>query len=359
MALLFMDSFDHYVTADVAKKWTTSTISGAGSGIVIVAGAARTGAAGLRANYGSGSASGGLFSKTLVPSGAGVVIGFAFRTDVVPPASNGTGIVAVFDGGTPQLSFVLLTDMRLQVKCGTPDGGTVLGTTAAAITSVDVWCYLEVAATIDPAAGVVTIRVNGVEALSLTGQNTRNTAATQWTAVRLGIQVGVTGTSPGVSRECDYDDLYVLDQSGSAPWNTFLGDCRVDPCLPTGAGATTGWTPSAGANWQCVDDAAPNDDTDYTSATTPGLTDTFVIGDAPTGVIYGVQAVLIAKKVEIGTASLSAVVRHSGVDYPGAEIPASISYSGLLDIFETNPATGLQFTTAEFNAAEFGYQKVI
>ena len=31
MALLFMDSFDHYVTADLLEKWTTAGVGGTGA----------------------------------------------------------------------------------------------------------------------------------------------------------------------------------------------------------------------------------------------------------------------------------------------------------------------------------------
>ena len=46
----------------------------------------------------------------------------------------------------------------------------------------------------------------------------------------------------------DIDDLYICDGTGSAPHNTFLGDCRVDTLLPTADGTAQQWTPSTGTH---------------------------------------------------------------------------------------------------------------
>jgi hypothetical protein len=156
-----------------------------------------------------------------------------------------------------------------------------------------------------------------------------------------------------------FDDFYVLDGTGPAPLNGFLGDCRVDVRLPTAAGATTGWTPSAGANWAAVDDAAPNADTDYVSAATSPLTDTYTIQDAPVpgALLYGVQLCASLKKSDAGTCSVAPVVRHSGVDYPGTAVNPGTAYAFAVVPYGTNPGTGAPWTEADFNAAEFGIKR--
>jgi hypothetical protein len=133
----------------------------------------------------------------------------------------------------------------------------------------------------------------------------------------------------------------------------------VDARFPTAAGATTGWTPSTGANWAAVDDAAPNDDTDYTSAAAAALTDTFVTQDAPVAgaTIYGVQHCLAVKKSDAGFATIAPVIRHGTTNYPGADLAPGTTYAYALSIAATNPGTSAQWTEAGFNAAEFGYTR--
>jgi len=357
MALLFIDSFDHYVTADLTEKWSASAVTGGGA-IAIGAGTGRRASQGLQANCGGGSTNPTYYVQKVLPAAdATFVVGMAVRVPTGLIGTAGLALAGVRDGGTTQISLRLNNDFTLTVLRGIHNG-TVLGTTTATMTAAT-FGYLELKVLIHPSAGTVDLRLNGVSVLSLTAQNTRASAASQWTSVILGMFDAVTFSALGSSKIADYDDLYVLDGTGAAPWNTFLGDCRVDALSPTAAGATTGWTPSTGANWSCVDETAPNDDTDYTSATTIGLTDTFVVQDIPVAgsVIYGVQHNLSVKKMDAGAALIAPVVRHGGADFVGADIAPGTTYAYGLQVAQVNPGTSAAWTEAGFNAAEFGYKK--
>ena len=67
------------------------------------------------------------------------------------------------------------------------------------------------------------------------------------------------------------DDIYVADSSGTFN-NDLLGDIRIDNVHPNGAGNYTQFTPSAGANYECVDDN-PYDAANYVSHITLGEKD--------------------------------------------------------------------------------------
>ena len=351
MALLFMDSFDNYVTADLLEKWTTTAVGGSDT-LGIQAAAGRRSSGGLRhahiTNSNAGSA-----SKVLTASGATAIVGVALK---MPTPAFYTGVLTIVQATSAQVSLRVNTDLTLSVYRGAFNSGTLLGTTVTPIVA-NVFAYLELKVLLSTTVGTIDLRVNGASVLALTSQNTQATGSATWTAVALGQHAA--GGSDANNHTKDFDDLYVLDGSGAAPWNDFLGDCRVDVCVPTGAGATTGWTPSAGANWQCVDDAAPNDDTDYTSAASAGLVDTFVVQDAPVAgaAIYGVQHCLSVKKTDAGIATIAPVIRHSGVDYVGADLFPATGYAYALAIAATNPGTGVAWTDAGFNAAEFGYKR--
>jgi hypothetical protein len=144
-----------------------------------------------------------------------------------------------------------------------------------------------------------------------------------------------------------------LDQ----PLNDFFGRVRVDARVPTGAGATTGFTPLAGSNWQNVDDAAPDDDTTYSSATTV-VTDTFVVQDAPVAgaTIFGVQHNLSMKKSDAGVCTVAPVIRHSGADNVGSNINPSTSYGlAVNQTTQVHQLSGLKLISMH----EFGYKRTV
>jgi len=348
MALLFMDSFDHYATADLADKWTSlSAVSGSNT----IGAFGRRGSGGYRCVQSAftGGASGCYVQKGLAPTGAGFVVGVACKPSAAPGSAAVT-FLTIQEGATVQVALRLNQDLTLSAL----RGGTAVATSASPLSTATM-SYVEFRGLIDPSVGTLDVRVNGVGVLTFSG-NTRQTANSAWTALALGCNpAGIVGGALTL----DFDDLYVCDRSGSAPWNDFLGDCRVDARLPTAAGATTGWTPLAGANWDAVNDAAPDDDTTYTSTSTLNATDTFVTQDAPVvgATIFGVQQCLNLKKMDAGTCTVAPVIRHSGIDYPGAAIAPGTTYAYGLAVAATNPGTGAAWTEADFNAAEFGYKR--
>jgi hypothetical protein len=359
MALLFMDSFDHYATADLQAKWTANVLGSQFVNSILASGRRGSGCFRIAPNGVQSSSTITYLNKTLAPvDPTTCIIGVAFAiSSATVPGTLGLPVATVRDGSTTQLTLRLNNNLTLSVLRGSPSG-TLLGTTASAI-SAGSFAYLEWKVVIHPTAGTVDLRINGVSALSLTTQNTRNTANNSWNNITLGPPDSVGSIWGTIAGTVDWDDLYVLDGSGSAPLNGFLGDVRVDARYPTAAGATTAWTPSTGANWAAVDDAAPNADTDYTASSTVGQTDTFTTQDAPVvgATIYGVQHCLNLKKMDAGVCAVAPVVRHSGVDYPGADLVPSTAYVYGLQIAAVNPGTGVAWTEAGFNAAEFGYKK--
>lgn len=362
MALLFMDSFDHYVTADVTEKWS-SIESGFFGQATINATSGRRSSGGFRINDGgSGNANayGGL-RKTLAPGDATGIVGVSVTMPALAPhTTNGFPVTMFRLGTTIQVSLRVNSNRTLSAVRGGWATGTVLGTSSATLPTTAT--YVELKVKIHASTGTVDVRLNGISILSLTGQNTSPGASEAWTVVGLGIpsEASSPSWSGTPSLNVDFDDFYVCDGTGAAPWNDMLGDVRVDPRQPTAAGATTGWTPSAGNNWQNVDELPPNDDGDYNSAASASLTDTFTVQDVPVAgaTIYGVQVNLTSRKTDAGTCTIAPVIRHSSVDYQGTAFAPGTGYANNQAIYQTNPGTSAQWTESEFNAAEFGYIRV-
>jgi hypothetical protein len=277
-------------------------------------------------------------SRTLTAQGTWV-LGFRVRLAQTPSA-----VCGVLDTATVQVDLLGNADGTLSVRRG---GSTVLGTSTATL-ALNTWYYVELKVVGSGTSGAATVRVNGTAVLTLTGVNTQQTANATANTVRLGQQA--------TSGNLDYDDVYVLDGSGGV--NTdFLGDCRVEQVLPTGAGATTAWTPSAGANYAAVDDAPPNGDTDYVSSATAGQTDTYACGDlavATSGTVKAVQATASCRKDDAGSRSVALVTRPGSTDRVGATQSVLDTYSMLPQVWDTNPDTAAAWTVAEVNASQFG-----
>lgn len=341
MTMLFVDGFDHYATADITLKWSSITV---GSPTIQSASGRR----------GTGCLRGGTLvgiRKTFA-SAATLVVGFAYK--YVGALSAGR-ICSFEDSGSAQVSVHINSDGTLKVVQG---ASTNLGSSSAAALSAGTWYYIEFKATISDAAGTYEIKINGVTAVSGSSVDTKATANA--TANSLIIGGIATVTSGGGATSTDYDDVYLLNSSGSVN-NDFLGDVRVDAYLPSGAGNTTQWTASAGSNYQCVDESPQNGDTDYVQTSTVNNKDTYAFADmthTPSN-IYAVQINAIAKKDDAGTRSICLVTRSGGSDTDGAtQALSAASYSDFTEVRETDPNTSAAWTKTNFNSAEFGIKLV-
>jgi hypothetical protein len=220
--LLFADSFDHYATADVLKKWNSS--NGSFVGIGATAGR-RGGGAILLPSAGSGAT---YVVKVLPSSYNTLIVGVAFKLSALSSLNSGNGcqIFSFYDNGTVQCTLNVAQDGTLRVV----RGATLLGTSAAVIT-VGTFYYIEFKVTFSTTVGTYDVHVNGSSVLSGSGVNTANAATT--TAGQF--YLGTTGSFLGAPVPT-YDDLYICDTSGSTN-NNFLGDVRID-CLRPNADGT-------------------------------------------------------------------------------------------------------------------------
>jgi hypothetical protein len=327
MALRFIDGFDHYATADLIQKW-----NGSGGTGTITSAAARTGPAGFR--LGDSNAT----ITKIIDAQATWIVGFAFRT----AAMQANARLIQFDDG-PSVSHVDLRTDATTNKLVLTRNGTVLGTSTIVLQN-NTFYYIEVKVTINDSTGVAVLKVNGVTEINLSGQDTRNGGNSTADRFTIRGQGGVT----------DFDDIYICDGTGGSN-NDFLGDCKVETLVPTGAGNSTQWAPSTGSNWQNVDDATPNGDTDYNSDGTVSDKDTYAMSNLVTtsGTVYGVQSIVSAKKDDAGSRSIHAVVRSGSSETNGSDVTMTASYVQKQDVFETKPGGGT-WSISDVNAMEAG-----
>lgn len=343
MSLLFIDGFDHYATADITRKGWTITGPSLSSSASIAAGTGRRGSGALKF-----TSSPDLHLNKSIPNSATVVMGAAYKA----AASGNQDIWTVKDVSTQQVTLSVSSTGILQVYRGNGVvfSSTLLGQSTLAI-PFNAFVYLEWKVTISPTVGAVEVRVNGDPWITLTNQNTRNSANSFANVVALGSH----GQTSSGGNDFWFDDLYVCDTSGSAN-NTFLGDCRVDALHPSADGTYSAFAPSTGtAHWSLVDDPTL-DGADYVSSSTVGVKDSYQFSDL-TGnpaQVFGVQLANAVMKDDAGARQVANLVRSGGTDAQSAAAGVGTSLAYNLSVHETDPATGAAWTVSGVNAAQFG-----
>jgi len=379
MALLFMDSFDHYATADITEKWTaiTTVVNGIGKAPIIGA-YGRNGTSGLRTATAGGGTDVALGPTiTVAPTGGVCLFGAALKyanlsAFAVYPCGKeawkggGVGegsnyIVRCFNNNDALWFARVNTDGTISVL---RDPGTtscvVLGTTTNAL-QAGVFAYVELKVTVHDSTGTVDVRINGAAGLSLTGQNTRGTGASNaWTNLRVGY---MAMDPPTTVNTLDIDDLVAMDGSGARN-NAFLGDVTIGCLHPDADGNSHAWvlstgTPDNNEDYLCVDEALVNDDTDYISTATVNAKSTFSMQDVAAGAnVKAVQIVTAQRKAAEGPGLIKHVVRSNSTDYDLTEQGiGGTSYAFLRSVVEVDPATSAAWTESGFNSVEIGIKK--
>lgn len=226
-------------------------------------------------------------------------------------------------------------------------GSTLLGQSAAGVFTFDAWSsYVEDRAVLTGGVagtdGQNGIRVNGVDVLGIfTTDNNESGVGHTCTHIRFGsISAGTASPDPVVL----VDDYYVIGHDASAtdetpyltdenvPLASTAVDIRIGAFLPSGAGANSGWTPLAGANWENVDDplsAGADSDTTYVSAT--NATDTYdwqTFNPEGIGSLFAIQFVCHWMATRLVNANLGGVLLSHYFRYTNDAAVTSSGFQG-------------------------------
>lgn len=336
MAILFIDGFDHYATAEITRKWDRA----GGFETIQTANPRRTGSGYLRISAGTSSRH---VSKILSGTPNTVVMGFAIR---IGSYAGHQGIVRLYRKGSVTCSVQIAADGSIEVRRGSYNG-TLIEASAAAVIPINAWTYIEAKIYIHDSAGTYEVRVNGISIVDGTGVDTKAEADAGADMASI--------FSPDVSGEnIDIDDLYIDDAD-------FQGNCRVDTLWPSGAGNYAQWTPSPSGtdNHNNVDDATDqDDDTTHNETGVLNEIDSFAFDniDAILGSeIKAVAVNLATRKTDAGARKITPLMRMGGSDYLGTEVDIFDTYMTLQEVFE-NPLDALSeaWEDSDVNDAEVG-----
>lgn len=337
MAVLFMDSFSHYLTSQILRKWGSL----AANPVIQNTTSLHPGAVGC-INFPSSGTENNVISRTFT-SAATFIVGFFVQFSNPLIVST---FLQTYDTGTLHLDLRLDATGHLVVT----RNGTALVTSVNAF-SANTWYHIEFKATIHDSAGVVEVRVNGssVNWIPSTGSlDTRNAANASINQIKLrnggnGNAVTVTG-------------LWVLDTTGSVA-NDFLGPKRVVCLRPVGVGNYSQWTPNYAGNFVNVQDEVADDDSTFNQSATANQIDTFPMTEVPAGAsVYGVQHCILARQDAGAQRTIAPVDRISSTDYVGTTYNTGATYLYHLVPETVSPATSAAWTAAELNGAEAGYK---
>lgn len=344
MALLMLDSFEHYGTQS-SRKWT--------DGGSIDNALVRTGTnAGFIHAFSS-------FNMTFGPEYRTLTAGLAYNTQAFansPFTFNGV------DGARANLGHY--GDGRFTVSCtaGTSPPSTF-------VMSVNQWFYLEfncvltltfIDASHYSRSYAMEARINEATILTASFSETVNKPLPGGT--RGFSDMGLGG--PGGGNNAHIDDFYLTD-------GEFLGDIKVGVLYPNAVGDSSDWTPTSGANWSNVEEHTPDDDTTTVSATSVGKKDLYNLDDLPGGFAYtivGAQALWLVKKSDAGAAAIKGVWKSAGTEIDqdkGHDFladgyhPSFTSYLYAMQPERKSLFTGLDWTAAEINALQLGIKRVI
>lgn len=155
-----------------------------------------------------------------------------------------------------------------------------------------------------------------------------------------------------------FTDLVICDSSG-ADHTGFQGDVDIETLRPDGAGNYSAWTPSAGSNYQNVDETTPDGDTTYNSTSTTNNRDSYSMSSLSraTGTVKAVLVNLVTRSPEGNHDQVKTFLRTGGVDLDSSGKSAGqFSFIHRRYAFNTD-ADGSAWTIAKVNAMEVGVQR--
>jgi hypothetical protein len=296
----------------------------------------------------------GFLGKQVSASGT-LIVGFAIKPGNDTQDDNNN--ILTFSDYEKDLdnhiSLRLFQGRHLQILSG---GSTYLGVALNVLTP-DRWSYIEFKVTFSNSVGAFELRSNGMSIISDTNVDTVSSSgvSSDFVAIR-----GVTGHGANnASNQTLFDDWYICDTTGAAN-NDFLGPIKVESLLPNASGDDSDWTPSAGSNFENVNEVPEDGSTTYNESSTSGHLDLF---NAPSlvfidGDIFGVvveskltctaaQALGCTPTLKSSTTEGAGTTEYVTDDHWWVEVSS---------LFEEDPNATAAWTVATINSMQFGYE---
>lgn len=248
--------------------------------------------------------------------------------------------------GTDHVSFTmnfLTRTITMNYQTGSTD--CVIGSFA-----YNSWNFLQVRVHIGNSDGSIQCWQNGTSIGSVINVDTENTGGPtchQWTLTS--------------GNQIRFANLLIYTETGAVP-NVRTPETRIYAALSNANGASTGFTANGATNnWECIDEQPSDDDSTYVSAAAAPTSDLYdypAQAIAAGAAVYGVAVEYNARKDDAGANEIDGLIRSGGTTYAGGTPNVLTStYQRFRRLWDTDPATAAQWTTANANAAQTGVRR--
>ena len=330
MALEYADSFDTYTTAEVVRRYPTSTAAAIGSP-----------GPGGSGQFMVASPSNGSFTFNITARDE-YYIGFDLLNTTVTASASNLITIQTAAGAT----ICLIThDTALQTTFGN----------SSAVFANNVWYQVQIHIVRSPTVGLLTVKVDGVTVINLAGLNTGAASIG-----KIAIGLGVSTFSQILSQIAN---LWVFNTLGSHSNGFPTGRIKVQPLLPAADGTYQSWTPNSGvSHFNRVNEAQADDDTTYNSTVASGNKDSYTIGALPgtPAQIHGVIVTAITRKTDVNSKNYQVFSKSGATEANSADIGVPLTYgSSTVNgaaalLLADDPNTSAQWTQVNLNAIEIG-----
>jgi hypothetical protein len=225
---------------------------------------------------------------------------------------------------------------------------TVVASSAVGALTLNTWHYIEVYFHPDNSAGEITLKVDGTQVVTFSGDTTNDLSVVSGFSLS-----GMNNTSYAWTR---YDDLVANSGAGSFN-NTWPGQVRLLPIRPESPGNYAQWDRGGvdlGSNEAAVRQAY---DFAVRQTSTADEYDTFDpdVPDLPVGATIANIIVCVKGKVEAGSGVVAPMVRANGTDDIGSDFTLGVGYLWAQEVWPQNPDDTAAWAEADLALLEIGY----
>lgn len=336
MSMQFMDGFDYLTAANLNLKWDNSPVWSLVTGV-----------------YGKGLALDATSeANPLVHTLAtNFATGMIALHVVVNNLNNTIQIHAWRDTATIQVDIRMDTTGAIFFT----RNGTTIGVVSPIRLVSNSTNWIEAQVIIHGSLGQANLYINGVLALSQSGLNTQSTAN------RFFNQVALFGSNGAYF----YDSYHFWDPSAGDVTGFPYGEHIIDTKLANAVGSNTTWNrggTNTGNNFSQVNEANEDGDTTYVFMAASGAGDIdsygFVNLSETTGTIGTIAINSISRIDDAGPHTYDNYTLSSGNSALSSPISPGATYLNAQTFQGTDPNTGVAWTVAGRNAAQFGYKLI-
>ena len=343
MAVLYLDGFESY--GNTANSVTTANT--VGNKWVAVAETSMKVQTGRIAGYAISmeTSTTRIIKPDLITTNATMVVGCGVRVNTVSGAAFSPIWLRTDDNWG--MNLLVNTNGSIAVRRDT----TTLATSSnTGVITANTWHYIVFKVLADNSAGTYEVWVDGTSQVSGTGADTQNHASKSY---HNGMQLRAGSLSQAVW----FDDLYVLDGTGTKNNDESLGAKVISRLNPNGDD-TTDWTANGGGtHYTEVDDIVFDGDTNFVSTDTATDQDIFdyeALSNAAN--IAAVQVTSDVLESSANSFGLKTLAKSSGNTVNGGEqYVGTTDWIGKSVVFEEDP-DGANWVSSTVNSTAFGVE---